>query len=182
MDSRQFKGGAERLHAPERLALLEIDRVVRLALEGLTARSVLDVGTGTGLFAEAFAKAGMSASGIDTNPALLEVARGRLPGVSFHEGAAEKLPFPDGSFDVVFLGHVLHETDRPLPALEEARRTAASRVVVLEWPYREEAQGPPLDHRLQPEAILALAEKAGFGSAERIELQHMDLYRLASGE
>jgi SAM-dependent methyltransferase len=175
---RRYQGGAERLRSPQRIALLETGRVVSLSVEGLDIESVLDVGTGTGIFAEAFTSASRRVEGIDPEPGLLEVARRLVPAVSFREGTAEKLPFAEGSFDLVFFGHVLHETDDPVGALSEARRVARKRVMILEWPHREEEMGPPLAHRLPPSRILALASAAGFGVAERIELAHMDLYRL----
>jgi len=49
---RRFHGGAERLRAPERVALLETEAVTRLCVEGIDAVTILDVGTGTGIFAE----------------------------------------------------------------------------------------------------------------------------------
>jgi ubiquinone/menaquinone biosynthesis C-methylase UbiE len=176
---RRFQGEAERLRSADRIALLEVNRVVSLSIEGLSAvRSVLDVGTGTGVFAEAFSKSVKVVTGIDTNAELLAIARMFVPGAQFQEALAEKIPFADRSFDLVFLGHVLHETDSPLKALKEARRIARSRVVILEWPYLEEGQGPPLEHRLRPEVIEDLAGKANFRLVECIKLAHMDLYRL----
>jgi methylase of polypeptide subunit release factors len=53
MHERRFRGDPARLRSPERLEQLEVERVVELSLEGITAGSVLDVGTGTGVFAEA---------------------------------------------------------------------------------------------------------------------------------
>ncbi|MGD0727272.1 MAG: class I SAM-dependent methyltransferase [Spirochaetia bacterium] len=175
---RRFHGGAERLHAPERVALLETGAVTRLCAEGIDAESVLDVGTGTGIFAEAFAGQSFRVTGIDPNRELLAVARAQVPSAAFREGVAEKLPFDDASFDLVFLGHVLHETDNPDAALREAKRVARKRVAILEWPYRKEDMGPPLEHRLQSSRITDLAGRAGFTAVERIELTHMDFYRL----
>jgi ubiquinone/menaquinone biosynthesis C-methylase UbiE len=176
--ARRFPGGPERLRSPERMALLEIARVVLLSTEALSVRSVLDVGTGTGIFAEAFAGDSRRVAGIDINAEFLSVARRLLPGVELKQAAAENLPFDDRSFDLVFLGQVLHETDDPSAALEEARRVALKRVVVLEWPYRAEEKGPPLEHRLESSKILELAGRAGYGSVEKIELAHLDLYRM----
>lgn len=175
---RRYAGGPDRLRSPERLALLETGRVVSLAVEDLEISSVLDVGTGTGIFAEAFSGGSRRVEGIDPDPVLLDVARRLVPAARFQEAAAEKLPFADGSFDLVFFGHVLHETDDPVGALTEARRVARKRVVVLEWPYRTEEMGPPLAHRLQPSRVLEVSRAAGFTHTERIELAHMDLYRL----
>lgn len=177
--ARRFHGGPERLRSPGRVALLETSRVVGLCLEGGGIASVLDVGTGTGIFAEAFAPLAARVAGLDADAGLLERARGLVAGVEFLEGVAERLPFADRSFDLAFLGHVLHETDDPAEALREAGRVAVLRVAVLEWPYLAEEIGPPLEHRLEPARIEALAREAGLGSVDRIGLGHMDLYRIA---
>jgi ubiquinone/menaquinone biosynthesis C-methylase UbiE len=177
---RRYCAAADRLRAPERLTLMEVPRVVDLCLETLQPASLLDVGTGTGVWAEAFASRGVRVSGVEPNPELLARAVSLVTGVDFQKGTAETLPYASASFDLVFLGHVLHETDDPLAALKEARRVARLRVAVLEWPYREEDRGPPLAHRLQPARVVALSKEAGFTTVERIVLSHMDLYRLAA--
>jgi ubiquinone/menaquinone biosynthesis C-methylase UbiE len=176
---RRFHGDPEALRSPDRMALLEVDRVATLSVEGLVSPRVLDVGTGTGIFAEAFAAKGFAVTGIDTNSALLQVARRLVPAAEFKKAAAEAIPYDDGAFEVVFLGHVLHETDDPIGALREARRAATKRVVVMEWPYMQEEQGPPLEHRLTQEAITEMARRAGIAHVEALKLTHMDLYRMA---
>lgn len=176
---RRFHGGADRLRAPERLALMEVPRVASLSAEGIPVKEALDIGTGTGVFAEAFAAMGIGVTGIDVDAQLLELARGHAPSGRFLQAPAEKLPFPDRSFDLVFFGLVLHETDDPLAALEEARRVARRRVAVLEWSYREEPQGPPLAHRMKSKTIAALAESAGFSNVEPVLLDHLAFYQLA---
>jgi ubiquinone/menaquinone biosynthesis C-methylase UbiE len=177
---RRFRGEPDRLRSDDRIARLEVPRVVALCLDGLTRPRVLDVGTGTGVFAEAFAAKGLEVVGLDPNRELLDIARRHAPAARFEPGTAEALPFPDGSFDLVFLGHVLHETDEPLEALEEARRVARTRVAVIEWPHedREPESGPPLAHRLRVETVLNLAARAGFPKPEHHRLAHMDFYRL----
>ena len=171
---RRFHGAADRLRAADRVARLEVPRVVALSLAGLAATNVLDVGTGAGIFAAA----GLAVTGIDTNAELLAIATGFAPAAQFREAAAEQIPFPDGSFDLVFLGHVLHEADDPLAALREARRVARQRVAILEWPYRDEIHGPPLAHRLSPATVADLAARAGFSHVKTVHLAHMDFYGL----
>jgi ubiquinone/menaquinone biosynthesis C-methylase UbiE len=175
---RRFHGEPDRLRSPQRIARLDVPRVVALSLAGLTVTSVLDVGTGTGVFAEAFAAAGLVVTGIDINAELLAVAAGYAPTAQFKEASAEQIPFPDQSFDLVFLGHVLHEADDLLATLQEARRVTRQRVAVLEWPYREEPYGPPLAHRISPATVTELAARAGLAQVESIHLEHMTFYRL----
>ncbi len=179
MNDRVFSGNADRLRAPQRMELLEVDRVTDLCLAGLDARNALDIGTGSGIFAESFAGRGLGVAGIDRNPEMVASAHQHVPNGDFREAVAEAIPFPDGSFDLVFLGHVLHETDDAVTALKQARRVAIKRVAVLEWPYVEEEKGPPLAHRLKPETVIELASQAGFKQLERIPLTHMDLYLLS---
>ena len=40
---------------------------------------------------------------------MIEQARRHVPNARFQEAAAEELPFQDRTFDLVFLGHLLHE-------------------------------------------------------------------------
>ena len=117
-------------------------------------------------------------TGIDVNAELLEIARQTVPTAQFKQAPVERIPFADRSFDLAFLGHVLHEADDPFAALKEARRVARLRVAILEWPYRQEEKGPPLEHRLKPEVVTDLAQQAGFQQIEPIHLEHMDFYRL----
>ena len=68
--------------------------------------AVLDVGTGTGVVAITAARAGAKVTALDLTPALLEHARenasiARRDDIAWTEGDAEKLPYPDASFDVV---------------------------------------------------------------------------------
>ena len=167
------------LHAPDRVKLLEVERVTKLCLEAFVARTVLDVGTGTGLFAEAFAAQGLEVTGIDANPEMIGAALSYVPQGHFQEALAESIPFADNEFDLVFLGLVLHETDDSLKALQEARRVARLGVAVLEWPYREEDHGPPLAHRLKPETVTSLAQTVGFQNIDTLALTQMVLYRLS---
>ena len=178
MHEHCYHGTPDRLRTPQRVALLEMDRVLGLSLADLTVKTALDVGTGTGLFAEAFAKQGIRVTGIDPNPQMIQAARNSVPQGRFQQASAEELPFPDGAFDLAFLGHVLHETDDPLQALKEARRVTRQRTAILEWPYQEDEDGPPLKERLKPETVHSLAQAAGFRVFDRTALKHMEFYRL----
>jgi len=168
----------ERLRTPERVARLEVERVIDLALSGLAARSVLDVGIGSALFSEAFYRRGLSVVGIDANPRMLQAARGFVPKSGLVQAIAEGLPFPGHRFDLVYMGLVLHETDDVLRALQEARRAARQRVAVLEWPYRVTDFGPGLEERLSPEMMISLGEQSRLGKCTILPLDNLVLYRL----
>lgn len=77
------------------------------SLAGLTGQEeVLDVATATGNTAFALAAHARRVVGVDLTPEMLvqarEQARARsITNVAFQEADAERLPFPDGSFDLV---------------------------------------------------------------------------------
>jgi ubiquinone/menaquinone biosynthesis C-methylase UbiE len=178
MHEKRFEGNIERLRSPERVERLEVERVIDLCMEKGRFENVLDVGTGSGLFAEAFAAHALSVSGVDVNGEMLVAARGFVPDADFREGTAEALPFPDSSFDLVFLGLVLHESDDVLKTLREAFRVARKEVCILEWPYRDQSFGPPLAHRLNPRDLPGLFNKAGFRKWMMLDLANTCLYCL----
>ena len=177
MHERRFTGDVERLRAPERIARLEVDRVVNLCCEGIRVDNVLDVGTGSGIFAEAFFRIVKNVTGIDPNPEMLKAAKMFLPNGRFLHGTVEDIPLEDNSFDIVFMGHVLHESDDIIKALSEAQRVAKQKVCILEWPYIQEEAGPPLEHRLALAEIVSAAKHVGFSSPEITQLHHMVLFR-----
>ena len=150
----------------------------RLCLEHTKIKSVLDVGTGTGVFAEEFVKRGVAVFGMDVNPEMLPAARSYVPGGNFSVGTAEMLPCANASFDLVFMGLLLHESDEQVQVLRDARRVARIRVGILEWAYREEDFGAPLEYRLSPENLMKMAREAGFRKIEEIPLTKLILYRL----
>lgn len=93
---------------------------------------VLDVGCGTGTLAVAAlsAEPGVQVTGVDADPKILEIARGRAAehglDVTFDQGMASSLPYADESFDVVLSTLFFHHlTD------EDKRRTGSEVARVL---------------------------------------------------
>ena len=178
MSDEKIYRDIEKLRDPKRLAFLETDQVVRFCLEEIAPVTVLDVGTGSGIFAEAFSRRGLTVTGVDIQEAMLEAARTLVPGTSFQLASSENLPFADKTFDLVFLGLVLHESEHPALALQESARVGNRRIAVLEWPYREENLGPPLKHRIKPDLLQELSAASGFPRIKTIPLKYLSLYLL----
>src|SRR4051794_39356943 len=62
--------------------------------------SILDVGCGDGRLTARIAEMGVQIRGVDASTAMVAAARAR--GVTADAAIAEKLPYPDASFDAVF--------------------------------------------------------------------------------
>ncbi|HET8578739.1 MAG TPA: methyltransferase domain-containing protein [Methylomirabilota bacterium] len=89
----------------------------------------LDVATGTGHLARALAPRVRAVTAVDLTPAMLAegrrlAAEAGLGNVSFEEGAAERLPYPDASFDLVATRLSLHHMLDPAPTVAEMARVA----------------------------------------------------------
>jgi SAM-dependent methyltransferase len=84
---------------------------------------LLELGCGTGEYTARLAASGAHIAAIDISADLLHLAERRgLPSrIVFFRGDAERLPFPDASFDAVAGNAVLHHL-RLGPALAEVRR------------------------------------------------------------
>lgn len=113
--------------------------LVRFAQVG-AGEAVLDVGCGTGVVAITAARVGARVSGLDLTPQLLEEARenARIADrqITWTEGDAEALPYPDASFDVVLsqFGHMF--APRPEATVAEMRRVLkpGGRIAIATWP------------------------------------------------
>jgi len=93
------------------------------------ARSVLEVGCGTGHFTRWLAERGLDAVGVDISEPMLEEAR-RRGGPRYLHGHALSLPFADRSIDVTALITTLEFLPEPARALAEAIRVARQGVLL----------------------------------------------------
>lgn len=78
----------------------------RCGLLPLTGKRILDVGCGSGAVLASLAGLGAEARdlyGVDLLADRIESARRMWPGMNFRSGNAERLDFPDASFDLVLL-------------------------------------------------------------------------------
>ena len=94
--------------------------------QGARGLKVLEIGCGLGTDGAQFAQAGADYTGVDLTEAAIELARKRfecsnLPG-EFRTADAEKLDFPDNSFDLVYSHGVLHHTPDTAGAVNEVHR------------------------------------------------------------
>ncbi len=132
------RAGDYALHRPGFPAAF-FDHVSTLGI-GVTGQQVLDLGTGTGTLARAFAERGCAAVGLDASAAMLSEAAGAATeaGISVRWvcARAEATGLVDATFDIVCAGQCWHWFDRPRAAAEVARLLrAGGRVLIAHFSY-----------------------------------------------
>jgi len=116
-----------------------ISRIRNKVVDFTNARNgsrILDVGTGTGKQAFAFAKKGYDVIGVDLSEDMLNVAykKNKYGNVKFEVADATNLPFEDNSFDVSCVSFALHDmpsTIREKALKEMARVTKPKGMLVI---------------------------------------------------
>jgi SAM-dependent methyltransferase len=134
---------------PERKVLAALERIVPLA-----GKRIADVGTGIGHYPMLLARHTGRTYGIESDPALLDVARERAnaahqPNLRIVEGGPESIPLRDEAVDVVLSG-LIDADDASLPAIAEMLRVLrrGGRLVVIGYYGRDEVAS-----LLEPEVV-----------------------------
>lgn len=97
---------------------------IRTACSGVPLR-ILDLGCSNGYLVRLLEADGHEVWGTD-------LQEGPVSGVrNYVQGVAEKLPFPDGYFDVVVSTHTLEHLRKPELALAEMKRVSKGRLIIV---------------------------------------------------
>lgn len=109
---------------------LAASEALRSALRRHDARSILEVGVGTGRIAIPLQESGWLVTGVDLSRGMLGRARakGFLRAI---RADAEHLPFGDEAFDSTVFAHVLHVLADPSAMLRETARVTRGTVLAL---------------------------------------------------
>jgi phosphatidylethanolamine/phosphatidyl-N-methylethanolamine N-methyltransferase len=107
---------------------------------------ILDVGVGTGLTLKYYPRY-VDVVGIDLSEGMLSMAEKRIRELQLKNarvmlGNAQQMPFGDGEFDVIFMGHVLSVVDDPVAVLKEAFRVGKPGATIMVVNFLQSRWGP----------------------------------------
>ncbi len=119
--SRGFFDDLDRYHFEKLHHLLRL-----IPFDSSRGRRVLEIGCGAGVDLARFAKGGAVVTGVDVSASAIGLARANFSqqGLTgeFHVANAERLPFPDNAFDLVYAHGVVQYTANPGRLVDECRR------------------------------------------------------------
>ena len=105
------------------------------------ARTVLDLGAGTGRLTDALVARGLDVWAVDPSASMLDVLRRRHPDVHVVEGVAERTGLPDASVDAIVIGQAWHWMDAEAASAEAARILLPGGTLAMAWNQREVGPG-----------------------------------------
>jgi len=134
---------------------LWLELIVKLSRMSEGTR-VLDLGCGTGRFSIPMAtRLHFRVTGADSSEKMLDKAREKNANrlIQWDREDAQQLTYPDGSFDIAFMSHLLHHVDDPCQVLSECQRVLASPGVVLIRYGAIEQIRDDVEHTFFPEVL-----------------------------
>ncbi len=102
------------------------------------AKTVVDVGAGTGLFTRLLVAPGRTVVAIEPSVPMLEELRSTLAGVEAIHASAERMPLPTASADAIVFAQAWHWVDVPAASAEVARVLRPRGALGLVWNLRDE--------------------------------------------
>ncbi len=160
----------ERLNDPKRLELLELSTIC-CHFQLQKDMTLVDIGAGTALFAEAFLKLLPEARcyALDISHEAIDWIRNNRQ--AYREGRLipqlmeeSKTPLEDGFADFVFMITLHHELEEPVELMKECRRILkpGGKLLIADWRKDDmEPGGPPKDHRIESSTAISHLELAG---------------------
>ena len=116
----------------------------------------LDLGCGTGRFSIPIAtRLGYSVTGADNSKEMLLKAKEKTGEVQIKWDLqdATSLTYPNGSFDAVFMSHLLHHVDNPIKVVKECYRILRPNGIILNRYGAIEHIRDDTEHRFFPETL-----------------------------
>lgn len=145
----------------ESMDMLELDR----------DSNVLDIGSGTGIFAFTAAKSANKVVSIEMSDLMIgiqeeKIKDGNIENVEMVKCNfdGEKMPFEDGLFDAVILSTLVHEIEDKEKMFSEIERITkpGARILIVEFKKVKTEYGPPLEERLDENEIREIVGKYSF--------------------
>jgi SAM-dependent methyltransferase len=141
------------------------------------ARTVLDLGAGTGKLTRSLAEAGLRVTAVEPSRGMREQLAAAVPAARVLAGSAEEIPLAGASVDAVVVAHAWHWFDAERAVPEIARVLVPGGTLALAWNMRDESEPwvaalGAIMHRDSAQVIETSPEiGAPFGAPERMEVR-----------
>ncbi len=168
----------QRLNNPERLSDVPPEYIWS-KLNLADPDTLIDIGTGTGLFSVQFLKllevGKRRVFACDISDVMLSWIEENLcleyPGINPVKMQENAVPLDSGIADLVFMINLHHELENPVEMLKESFRLLkdGGKMLIVDWKKADMSHGPPVHLRYSPEDVEKELLLAGFSGIIRFD-------------
>ena len=164
----------QRFESPERDAYQKPEEVISY-LGDIKGKTIMDIGAGSGYFSIRLAQAGAKVIAADVNDEFQNFLKKRLEAEGPGESEIElrKIPYDSPGLknkeaDMVFMANVYHHIESRIDYFSETRKglKGDGSLVIIDYYKTDLPVGPPLDHKVSIDEVLAELKAAGFQNFE----------------
>lgn len=142
-------------------------------LGDISGKTIMDIGAGTGYFSVKLAKHGANVIAADVNDEFLTFLKKRIEDNKIENITLRKIPFDspdlkDNEVDMVLIVNTYHHIDNRAEYFAKVKKGLKNdgELVVIDFFKTDVPVGPPTNHKVSIDEVVAELKKAGYTSFE----------------
>lgn len=142
-------------------------------LGNISGKAIMDIGAGTGYFSVKLAKHGANVIAADVNDEFQTFLKKRMEDNKIDNITLRKIPFDspdlkDNEVDMVLIVNTYHHIDNRAEYFAKVKKGTKNNgeLVVIDFFKTDVPVGPPTDHKVSIDEVIAELKKAGYTSFE----------------
>ncbi|CAM3246440.1 class I SAM-dependent methyltransferase [Empedobacter stercoris] len=142
-------------------------------LGDINGKTIMDIGAGTGYFSVKLAKQGANVIAADVNDEFQTFLKKRMEDNKIDNITLRKIPFDspnlkDNEVDMVLIVNTYHHIDNRAEYFAKVKKGTKNNgeLVVIDFFKTDVPVGPPTDHKVSIDEVIAELKKAGYTSFE----------------
>lgn len=142
-------------------------------LGDINGKAIMDIGAGTGYFSVKLAKQGANVIAADVNDEFQTFLKKRMEDNKIDNITLRKIPFDspdlkDNEVDMVLIVNTYHHIDNRVEYFAKVKKGTKNNgeLVVIDFFKTDVPVGPPTDHKVSIDEVIAELKKAGYTSFE----------------
>ncbi|SHJ99371.1 class I SAM-dependent methyltransferase [Pseudozobellia thermophila] len=162
----------KRFESPERDAYQQPQKVLEY-LGDLTNKKIMDIGAGSGYFSVKLAAQGAHVIAADVSDEFQDALKKRIEENDLKNIELRKIPYDnpnlaDGEVDMVLIVNTYHHIDNRSDYFSKVKNGTKDNgeLVIIDFFKTEVPVGPPTDHKIAIDVVIAELKKAGYTDFE----------------
>ena len=160
----------QRFESPELDAYQQPEKVLNF-LGNLKNKKIIDIGAGSGYFSIKLANAGASVIAADVSDEFQEYLKRRIEKEKFKNIELRKIPYDSPALssqevDIAFIVNTYHHIENRVEYFKKVKSGIKSEgeLVIVDFFKSEVPVGPPVDHKISIDEVIAELKAAGFAN------------------